>query len=334
MAAIFVGCHSQAASVQSAEFFVFGTTVSLKFNAAPGAAAAIERDIAQHLQRRHREWHAWEPGALVTLNQSIARGAAATTTPSIAALIRSGQQLARRSGGLFDPGVGKLVALWGFHSSDWPIRAPPPDEAQLAAFRQQPPSISQLSLRANVVQTTNRAVQLDFGGLAKGAAADEVMDLLRAAGVRRALIELGGDVSAINAPNQPRWRVGIRDPSSPDPLGGVMLDDGESLFTSGTYARYSLAGGERMAHILDPRTARPARGLRSASVLTHDALTADAAATALIVAGREWQRTARALGVDAVLVIDEGNICTVTPKMAARLIARSAAGERCAVVAL
>jgi FAD:protein FMN transferase len=331
--ALLLAACTPTQSRHNATFFVFGTTVTLQFDAPAATAETIEAAVAQHLQQRHREWHAWEPGALGVLNQAIARGEVAATTPSIAALIRSGQQLAHQSEGLFDPGVGKLIALWGFHSSDWPIRTPPPDAEQLLQYRQQRPSISHLKLTKNTVRTASRDVQLDFGGLAKGAAANEVMALLSEFGVQHALLELGGDVAAINRAHQPPWRVGVRDPNAADTLGGVLLSDRESLFTSGTYARFSVADGERSAHILDPRSGTPAHGLRAATVLTQDALLADATATALIVAGRDWQRTARAMGVAAVLVIDDANNCTMTAAMAARLVSRSAAGERCRVLA-
>jgi len=331
LVALIAACDSPSRR-QHAEFYVFGTSVLLRFQSSDTQASNVSREVGQLLQRRHRDWHAWESGALVTLNKSLANSRDAVADSSIISLIQAGQRYQVASRGLFDPGIGSLVALWGFHTSSYPVRTPAPTDTQIANYLQAPPSIAQLHVDGLTVHSNNAATQLDFGGLAKGAAANEVLALLRAQGVEHALLELGGDVSAISRAGSASWRVGIRDPGSSQALAGVLLRNGESLFTSGTYARYREGPGARAAHILDPRSGQPARGLRSASVLSSDALRADAAATTLIVAGRDWQQSARDFEVTEVLVIDEEDVCWTTQAMAERLIARSPAGERCRVV--
>ncbi|MCE8422070.1 FAD:protein FMN transferase, partial [Rhodovulum sulfidophilum] len=74
------------------------------------------------------------------------------------------------------------------------------------------------------------------------------------------------------------------------------------------------------SHILDPRTGRPMQGIVSVSVLDTDGARADAAATALCIAGREdWPRVAAAMGVRAVLMIADDGAVFATPEMMARL---------------
>lgn len=326
---LLTGCHGSDEQRHAVGFFVFGTTVSLQFDAPANEAAAIEAQISRHLAQRHRDWHAWEPGALTQLNLAIARGETAAADPSLVALIQAGQQLSAQSHGLFDPGVGRLVAMWGFHTSDYPIRTPKPDAQAIAEYLQSAPGIADLDVSSGRVQSRKREVSLDFGGIAKGMAADEVLSMLKQAGVQRALIELGGDVTALNSSKGEPWRVGIRDPAHAQPLAGVVLADGESLFTSGTYARHALGEGERASHILDPRSGMPAHGLRSATVLERQAMRADAGATALIVAGSAWRQTAVNMHLAAVLVIDDEGRCWVTQEMKKRLISRSKAGQAC-----
>ena len=92
------------------------------------------------------------------------------------------------------------------------------------------------------------------------------------------------------------------------------------MFTSGNYERYFEYNGIRYHHILDPRTGYPARGSLSVTVVNNDAATADAAATALFVAGPEgWREVARNMGIKEVMLIDENMTVYMTPAMAARV---------------
>jgi thiamine biosynthesis lipoprotein len=92
------------------------------------------------------------------------------------------------------------------------------------------------------------------------------------------------------------------------------------MFTSGNYARFRQDEQERYPHILDPRSGWPVRGVASATVISKTGTVADAAATALIVAGLdEWMTVARSLGLDQVLIIDDAGRLYLTPEMEARV---------------
>ena len=92
------------------ESFVFGTRVELLIaglpdeQARPAAAAVL-----QEFDRLHRTYHAWKPSELSALNASIAKGETARVTPEMAALIADAQRFSDDSGGLFDPGIGRLI---------------------------------------------------------------------------------------------------------------------------------------------------------------------------------------------------------------------------------
>jgi len=103
-------------------------------------------------------------------------------------------------------------------------------------------------------------------------------------------------------------------------VAALSLRPGEALHTSGNYERFLEAGGGRFSHILDPRTGQPVQGIVSVSVLDTNGARADAAATALGVAGaQDWPAVAAAMGVGAVLVISDDGTMRATPAMRARL---------------
>lgn len=313
------GCGREPDRVE--QLHVFGTMAELRIrDAPPGQAQAALAEIAATLNQREREWHAWQDSDLTRINAAFARGEAAEAPESVLMLLRRSQQLSEVSGGLFDPAIGGLVAAWGFHTSTFPILAPLPTDATLEAWRGNRPRITEVRVDGQLLSAPNPRTQLDFDAIAEGAAAQETLDTLRGNGIRHALVNLGGDVVALVPPGAEPWQVSLRDPFG-GVLGTVPLGDGEALFTSGNYNkfRYSAAGA-RQAHILDPRTAQPARGTAAVVVLHADPMLADAAASALFVAGPSgFEALARRMGLGCAMMVTDENEMLVTVAMKARL---------------
>jgi thiamine biosynthesis lipoprotein len=301
---------------------VFGSTAELQLPAGTDEGRRIEalRVLGTHWQQRERDWHAWEASALTTFNEALAAQGEAVAPPALQGLITRSRPLVRRSAHAFDPGVGRLVAAWGFHTSNYPIRTPGPDDAVLAAWAVNPDSLDDLHCDAQWRCTsTAPALRLDFNAMAEGLALAEGAAALRTIGVEHALINLGGDVLALGDNHGAPWRVGLDDGEG-GVLGGVALRDGEALMSSGRYAKYRESPeGERWPHILDPRTGRPAVGARLSAVLHPDPVVADAAATALMVAGPEgFERTVRGMALGCALLVDAQGRAWITRGMAAR----------------
>ncbi|MBB4211550.1 thiamine biosynthesis lipoprotein [Rhodothalassium salexigens DSM 2132] len=320
-------------------FYVFGTLVEIEIRGVPktDARAAATR-VGRLLREVHDDWHAWRPGgALSRLNAAIAEGRTTIMVdPRLAAVLHRGQHLSRASGGLFDPAIGRLVALWGFHADTPPTGAPPAPD-RIAAVLAERPRMTDLSIEGLAVTSTNPAVQLDLGGFAKGAALDLAAAELRAMGIADAVLNAGGDVHVLGRHAGRRggrtggrpWRVAIRDPFMWGAVAAVSLRPGEGLYTSGNYERYFDHDGERFAHIIDPRTGTPVRHIVSVSVLDTDGARADAAATALSVADAgDWARVAAAMAVEAVLIITDQGEIWATEAMRNRLDPQIAATVR------
>ena len=300
--------------------YLLGTLVEVEIRGLPTAPArAAVAGMAAHLQRLHTDWHAWRPGALESLNAAIAAGKTLRIDSALAEVLAQGRDLSCASGGLFDPAIGAAIEAWGFHADTLPTGAPP-SEARIAALRAAHPQMRDLNIDGTEVGASNPAIQLDLGAYAKGAALDLALQDLRAAGVTDAVLNAGGGVQVLGGAGTRPWRVAIRDPFQWGVVAALSLRPGEALHTSGNYERYLEAGGVRLSHILDPRNARPVEGIVSVSVLAENGLLADAASTALTVAGPEdWPQVAAAMGVQAVLMItDEGRVLA-SPTMAARL---------------
>lgn len=147
---------------------------------------------------------------------------------------------------------------------------------------------------------------LDPSGYVKGWSVEVASARLAAAGSTRHFINAGGDIRmrGLNAEGKP-WRVGIQHPWEADKLSWVLtLTDG-AVATSGSY--------ERGDHVRNPRTGKPARGLKSVTVVGPDLARADAYATAGLAmgeAGITWLARRAAEGYDSAVVTDDGRAFT------------------------
>ena len=301
-------------------FFAFGTLIEVTLYGVDQERAIQASDlIEQEFHQRHADWHAWEPGALSTTNEQLARLEPFSADPVVLPLLVEANRLSRLAQGLFNPTIGKLIALWGFHANELPIGTLP-DAQAINSLVEQAPSVADVTIEGDRVSNRNPAVAYDLGAFAKGYAIDRAIDRLRELGIDNAIVNAGGDLRGIGRHGERPWRIGIRHPRQPGVLASVELEGDDSVFTSGDYERYFEVDGKRYHHIIDPRTGYPADTATSVTVIHTDAATADAAATALFVAGPDaWVAIARRMGIRYVMLIDTDGVIHMNPAMQARI---------------
>ena len=310
----------RALQQQHAELFVFGTLVSVTTAQTDADTASLAfAKIGTRFQKMHRDWHAWEPGELTRLNAALAAGDSVAASPDILDLVSKSREMELASGGRFNAAVGGLVALWGFHTSEYPVLGPPPAGSAIENIIRARPSSLDIVLNGADMSTPNPMVQLDFGGIAKGAAVDSAIQILKDIGAPAAIVNAGGDLRAYGANDGRPWKIAVQAPGG-GVLGGLEVTDDEAIFTSGNYNRFRKDDAKRYAHILDPATGWPVEGVSSATVIADEGWRADAAATALIVAGPgAFAEVVDSMGIDTALLVEENNVLHMTAAMAARL---------------
>jgi thiamine biosynthesis lipoprotein len=290
------------------------TTVAVTLPASPraesdaAAVLALFRDLEVQLSE-------WRPGTPLARVNAAAGGDAVRVPPALLAVVRRGVELGAATDGAFDPSWAALWGLWDFRAQR--PRVPSADEvarrAALVDYRQ-----VELDEAAGTLRLPRAGMKIGLGGIAKGYALDRAGELLVRRGVRDFLLVAGGQVLARGSRGGRPWQVGVRDPRGAAGDWFAVLSPGAgSVSTSGDYESWFESGGERYHHILDPHTGWPGRGLRSATVVCAEATLADALSTALMVLGpQRGLATARRLGVEALLVDEEGRVLT-TPGLAA-----------------
>jgi thiamine biosynthesis lipoprotein len=208
-------------------------------------------------------------------------------SPELFSVLARAVEIARASGGAFDPTVGPLVALW----RDARRTGRMPDPAALAAARTLT-GWQKLGLdpKRRAVRLERRGMRLDLGGIAKGYILQEALRTMRDHAVTRALVESGGDIVAGDAPpDRLGWRidVGTADAAFGERAGRLT---NQAIATSGATAQFVEIGGVRYSHVVDPRTGQGVTNHVLARVIGDDATTADAVATALTVLGPAGSR--------------------------------------------
>ena len=308
--------------VLTRQYLTFGTLVDVSIATDDPARAEQAFDaLAADFNQMQTNWNAWKPGSLLRVNQLLPLGEAFTTSPQIVELITRAQPISRASGYLFNPAIGKLIALWGFHQDD-PGPTTPDKTDAIQALVAAHPTLDDIEVHGVTLRSRNPDVQLDFGGFAKGYALKLASEHLLDLGLRDFIINAGGDLVARGRHLDRPWRIGVRDPDDEDAVAAIEVRDGEGAFTSGDYERYYMEDGQRRHHIIDPRTGYPSTGARAVTVIHDDPALADAAATALTIAhDDEWLAIAQRLGVDKVLRMNASGDVIMTDAMQQRISA-------------
>ena len=319
------GCDS-AVPEYRATHYVFGTLVEFTvYDSDAETARQAISDIGADFRTFHNDWHAWQPGKLTRLNEVLADGQSHPLDPGLIPLFEQSIVLSRKSQGLFNPAMGRLIALWGFHNDTPPV-GPPPDAREIARLVNLNPQMSDLVLRKQALdqatlRSNNPAGQYDFGGFAKGYAIELAQQKMQSAGIANAIVNAGGDLCVMGDHGDRPWRIAIRDPRHFDVLAEIALTSDECAMTSGNYERFREYNDRRYAHIIDPRTGWPVDHIASATVIANDGGAADAAATALTVAGPEnWQTIAQQMELTQALLVDDTGRIHVTRSLYPRLI--------------
>jgi thiamine biosynthesis lipoprotein len=194
-------------------------------------------------------------------------------------VLTEAERIGRETDGAFAVSAGPVILLWRLARAR---RQLPAEERLTLARSRTGLSNWQLDAERQRIILRERGMRFDLGGIAKGYVADEALRVLRRHGIRRALVDAGGDLAVgRRPPNQPGWRVQI---NGTDHLLRVSHC---GVATSGDTARFLEIDGQRYSHLVDPRTGMGMTNRAFVTVVARSGALADAAASAVTVLGAE-----------------------------------------------
>ena len=198
-------------------------------------------------------------------------------------VLERSQQVAEQSDGAFDVTVGPYVRLWRRARREKQM----PSAERLAEARA---AVGYQYVRLDPAQHTARLLRanmrLDLGGIAMGYAVDETLKLLKARGIRSALVDASGDIAVGDPPpGKPGWKIGIAPLSAEGTPARFVSLANAAVTTAGDAFQHVAIDGKRYSHIVDPRTGLGMTDRCGVAVIARDCITADSLDTAISVMG-------------------------------------------------
>ncbi|WP_100642610.1 FAD:protein FMN transferase [Alteromonas facilis] len=195
-------------------------------------------------------------------------------------LLETSRRFSELSHGAFDITFASVGFLYDYRQRVKPTQSELERLTSLIDYR-----LVELEPSARSVRFAHPDVKIDLGGIAKGHAVDNAIDILHAMGIEHALVTAGGDTKLLGDRHGRDWIVGIRDPRNPDKQAVVLPLSNTAMSTSGDYERYFEEEGVRYHHILSPKTGKSVSNVQSVSIISDSATRNDALSTAVFVLG-------------------------------------------------
>lgn len=283
-----------------------------------GNEAAVTAAFAE-FKRIHELTNRFDESSQVSKINQAAGKEKVQVDPDIIAMLKLARSRSEQLNGALDVSVGALTELWSvghkgeFVPSDAEIKALLP----LVNFR-----LIEIDDKANTVFLPKPGMRIDLGAVAKGYADRKAIDVLKAHGIKSALVNAGGDVRVIGKrPDGQPWRLGVQDPRDSEGIAAKLaLTDWDVLETSGDYQRFFIKDGIRYSHIIDPRTGYQPREIASVTIVAKAENNVDILSTALFVLGVEkgQELLKQYPGTEAIFITSDGKK-VITPGLEGKI---------------
>ena len=304
----FASCKKEERQEKS--FFLMDTPITVTLYTDKKTAEVVFAECRTILSELDNLWSRTKEGS--DIGRFNSAESSQNLDPRTATLIEKAMDVTEKTSGAFDITIAPLVNLW--QASEEKGTLPTSEELQQSLALV---GSSHLNLANTTLTKTAKDVQIDLGGIGKGAAISALISYLEGCdGVRGGLVSFGSNVAVFGEkPDGKHFRIALKKPKSESGYAGVLnLKAGQILSVSGDYERYYTINGEKYHHILDPETGYPAEsGLCSVAVICSDGALADALSTALFVMGEENARTfyeSKIYDFEAVFIDQGGNVTT------------------------
>ncbi len=197
------------------------------------------------------------------------RSSAVSVEPSLFEVIQESLMFSRRSGGKFDVTIAPLLKTWTKAHAE----GREPSALEISQARR---CVGYENIEASApdrIRLRSDCVEIDLGGIGKGYAVDRAIDVLKAAGIRHALINAGSSsIASIGTPpDRQGWPV----------LLNALVTGHQILLLRDRSISTSEQGPSR--ETLDPQTGAPTESKLTVSVVAPSATVSDALSTTLLM---------------------------------------------------
>ncbi|MGH1486805.1 MAG: FAD:protein FMN transferase [Cellvibrionaceae bacterium] len=297
--AVHAGWHTE-------EHSAMGTKISITVWSEDDIAA--KKSIAAVMVEMQRIDQTYSPYIESSELSRLNRLAATTPQPvsdEMKLLLTTASKVSELTEGAFDITYASVGHLYDYRQKKQPNQAQREQKKVAIDYRL-------VVLEKNKVFFKHPGVVIDLGGIAKGYAADQAIAILQRYGIRHASFSAGGDSRLLGDRVGRPWLVGIENPRQQDSIAITLPLDNTAVSTSGDYERFFIdpQTGERVHHIINPRSGASAKGVASVTILGENGLDTDPLSTSVFVMGVEKGLALidRLSGLDAIIIDSQGKV--------------------------
>jgi len=204
-------------------------------------------------------------------------------SPELYEVLEKALYFSKISGGKFDLTVEPLLNLWGFKYRNYHL--PSKDEIALVLKKI---GYHKISLDRGYVYLKEKGLTLDFGAIGKGFALDKASEVLKKAGITSAIIDSVSSIICIGSPpGENYWPVYLKNPEKEEEIIYQLKLKDQALSTSGDSEQFFFIKEKKYSHILNPKTGYPIEENGSVTVITAQAIEADALSTILMLSNEQ-----------------------------------------------
>ncbi len=269
-------------------------------------AETISQEVFKEFDRIEQQMSRYiETSELSRINR-LAFKEAVIVSPALFSVLNSAVGISKLSQGAFDITFASVGYMYDFRKKLKPNNNEIQKNLDLFHYQN-----ILLDDEKHSVRFTKKGILLDLGGIAKGYSVDQGIAILKKHGITSAHLSAGGDMRLLGDKRGAPWIIGIKNPRDESKQSIVLPLSNTAVSTSGDYERFFMdEKGERVHHILSPKTGKPVKGMMSVTILANDAITSDGLSTAVFVLGvKDGLALINTLnGIDAILIDEFGKV--------------------------
>tara|TARA_R110002074_G_scaffold328305_1_gene498800 strand:- start:331 stop:1317 length:987 start_codon:yes stop_codon:yes gene_type:complete len=267
---------------------------------------AISQEVFKEFDRIEQQMSRYIENSELSQINHLAFNEAVVVSPSLFSVLNSAVGISKLSQGAFDITFASVGYMYDFRKKLKPNNNEIQKNLDLFHYQN-----ILLDDEKHSVRFTKKGILLDLGGIAKGYSVDQGIAILKKHGITSAHLSAGGDMRLLGDKRGAPWIIGIKNPRDESKQSIVLPLSNTAVSTSGDYERFFMdEKGERVHHILSPKTGKPVKGMMSVTILANDAITSDGLSTAVFVLGvKDGLALINTLnGIDAILIDEFGKV--------------------------
>ncbi len=262
-------------------------------------------DVMAEMQRIDQTYSPYiETSELSRLNRLAAKSPQ-SISKEMALLLSAAYKTSELTQGAFDITYASVGHLYDYRKEKQPDSSQREQKQEAIDYRW-------VVVERGKVSFKHPGVVIDLGGIAKGYAADRAIDILWRQGIRHASFSAGGDSRLLGDRRGRPWLVGIENPRQQDAVAITLPLDNTAVSTSGDYERFFIdqKTGERVHHIINPRSGKSAKGIASVTIIGEKGLQTDPLSTSVFVMGvkKGLALINRLPTIDAIIIDTQGKV--------------------------